>query len=244
MEESRGTDGELGYLARPAEGTHPGVVMIPDVWGLSDFYRTLARRLADDGFVVLALDLWRRETALRIEDPGRWIRGLDDGELLADVQAGVALLAAHPAAAGRRIGVTGFCMGGQYALLAAAGVAGLSAAVPFYGLLSHEHGLLAPAPGETLDPTRKPRSPLDAARAARCPVLGLYGEEDPFVPVEDVHALEQALAASGQPHRVILYPDAGHAFVNETRPEMYRPEAAADAWSRMVAWFHRHLGKP
>lgn len=240
-----GAEVDLGFLAHPAAhpeaGTCPGVVVIHDVWGLSDHSRDLARRLAADGFAALAVDLYRRAPEPKIADPGAWIRALDDRQVLADVQAAVDFLAARPAAAGRRTGVTGFCMGGQYALLAAAGCRDVAAVVAFYGMLSHAHGLLAPPPGETLDPARKPRAPVDAARAARCPVLGLYGEDDAFIPLDDVRALEANLEASGQPSRVVLYPGAGHAFLNDTRPEMYRPEAARDAWARMLAWFRRHL---
>ena len=233
---------ELGYLAHPEGGPHPGVVLIPDVRGLYDHYRELARRLAGEGFAVLAVNLYRREGTVEITDPGRWIRGLDDRRVLADVQAAIDHLAAHPSAAGRRLGVTGFCMGGQYTLLSSAGCSGLSAAVAYYGMLSHERGLLAPAAGESLDPARKPCSPLDAAASARCPVLGLFGRDDPFVAVEDVRALERQLEKSGQPHEVVLYEGAGHAFMNDTRPEMYRPEVARDAWARTLAWFRRHLG--
>jgi carboxymethylenebutenolidase len=236
----RTEDLELGFLAAPDAGAHPGVVMIPDVWGLSDTYRDLARRLAGEGFAVLALDLYRRLAEVKISDPGAWIRGLSDPDLLADVQACADWLTATPAA-GRRVGVIGFCMGGQYAILAAAGCRGLSAAVAFYGMLSHEHGLLAPAAGESLDPARKPRSPLDAGAGVRCPLLGLYGREDTFIPVEDVHAFERRLARSGQPHEIVLYEGAGHAFMNVTRPQMYRPEAARDAWSRMCVWLRRYL---
>jgi carboxymethylenebutenolidase len=232
---------ELGYLAHADGGPQPGVVLIPDVRGLYDHYRELARRLAGEGFAVLAVNLYRREGSVEISDPGRWIRGLDDRRVLADVQTAADHLAAHPSAAGRRVGVTGFCMGGQYSLLAAAGCRGLAAAVAFYGMLSHERGLLAPAADESPDPLRKPRSPLEATAYARCPVLGLYGRDDPFVAVDDVRALERQLEKSGQPHEVVLYEGAGHAFMNDTRPEMYRPEVARDAWARMLAWFRRHL---
>lgn len=232
---------DLGFLATPeAAGPHPGVVMIPDVWGLSEHYRDLARRLAGEGFAVLALDLYRRLGAVEIRDPGAWIRGLSDPELLADVQAGVDRLAAGPSA-GRGIGVTGFCMGGQYTILAAAGCRGVSAAVAWYGMLSYERGLLAPPPGEALDPARKPRSPLEAAAELRCPLLAFFGREDAFIALDDVRAFEARLARAGRPHEVVVYDGAGHAFMNETRPEMYRPEAARDAWGRMVAWFRKHL---
>jgi carboxymethylenebutenolidase len=234
---------EQGFLAHPDAGAHPGVVMVPDVWGLSDHYRDLARRLAAEGYAVLAANPYRRMAEVRVEQPGRWIRSLSDPEVLALLQEGIDLLAAHPAVGGKRIGITGFCMGGQYALLAAAGCSGLSAAVPYYGLLSHEHGLLAPEPGERLDPARKPRSPLEAAAAVRCPVLGLFGADDAFVPVDDVRALERALAGAGHASVVSLYAGAGHAFMNETRPEMHRPEIAREAWGRMLAWLRRHLSE-
>jgi len=233
---------ELGYFARRASGAQPGVVLIHDVWGLSDHYRDLARRLAAEGFSVLALNLYRRHPDAKITDPGRWLRDLSDPQVIGDMQTAVDFLAPHASVGRRRVGVVGFCMGGLYAIHAAAGCRGLSAAVSFYGMLSHEHGLLAPPPGETLDPLRKPRSPLEAAREARCPLLGCFGADDPYIPSEDVARLDQQLDASGQPHEVIVYPGAGHAFVNDTRPEMYRAEAARDAWSRMLAWFQRHLG--
>jgi carboxymethylenebutenolidase len=241
MEELVTTVLDLGYLAHRAGDARPGVVMIHDVWGLADHTRDLARRLAAEDFAVLAVNLYRRTPAPKISDPGAWIRGLSDPQVIADVQSAVDLLAAHASVAGRRIGVVGFCMGGTYAIHAAAGCRGVAAAVPFYGMLSHEHGLLAPPPGTSLDVARKPRSPLDAARALRCPLLGCFGAEDPYIPTDDVRSFDENLDASGQPHEVIVYPGAGHAFLNDTRAEMYRPDAARDAWSRMLAWLRRHL---
>lgn len=228
----------LGFLARPGNGPAPGVVMIHDVWGLSEHTRHLARKLAADGFAVLAIDLYRKLPSRDVGgDPGRWIRGLSDPELLALVQEGIDALAGA-AARGCRIGVTGFCMGGAYAILAAASCTGLSAAVPFYGMLSYEHGLLAPGPGEpaALDRARKPRSPLEAAPHVRCPMLALFGADDAFIPVDDVRAFQRELANAGPDHVVSLYAGAGHAFLNDTRPELYRPAIAHEAWRRLVAW--------
>ena len=90
---------------------------------------------------------------------------------------------------------------------------------------------------------RKPRAPLDALGDLSCPVLGFYGEEDPIIPPDDLAALRAALAASGQPCEVRSYPGAGHAFMNETRSVMYRPEAAADAWRRLVPFLRQHLAE-
>ena len=235
-------DVELGYLAHPGAGSQPGVVMIHDVWGLSDHTRDLARRLAAEGFGVLALDLYRREREVRIDNPGRWMRELSDPQVLSDVQAGVAYLTQHPATAGQGIGVVGFCMGGMYALLAACTCTGLSASVAYYGLLSHAHGILHDETG--LDPARKPRQPLDAVVDLACPLLGLFGDRDEFVPMADIEALHERLSAARHPAEVVIYEDAGHAFMNDTRPDAYRPETAKLAWARMLAFFGEHLRAP
>jgi carboxymethylenebutenolidase len=232
----KSTEDRLGFLAEPDPGpTTPGVVMIPDVWGLSDLYRGLAARLAAEGFAVLAIDPYRKTGRGKFSDPAgalAWIRDLPDPLVLETVQEAVDALAARPAVAGRRIGITGFCMGGQYALLAACSVRGLSACAPFYGMVRYDAGL---------DPARKPRAPLDALRDLTCPVLGFYGAEDAIIPVADVEALRALLAATGRPAEIRLYPGAGHAFMNDARPEMFRPDAAADAWRRLVPFLRQHL---
>jgi carboxymethylenebutenolidase len=237
----RGEAVELGYLALPdgEGGNHPGVVMVHDVWGVSDHTRDLAGRLADEGFAVLAVDLYRDLPEVKIENPGEFMRGLSDPQALAHIQAAADDLAQRPETRGHRVGVTGFCMGGMYALMAACSCDGLAAAVPYYGLLSHEHGLLHDANG--LDPALKPRSPLDLARELRCPLLGFFGGKDDFVPVADVRELEARLAASGQPAEVVIYPECGHAFLNDTRPDAYRPTEAAEAWGRMVVFLGDQL---
>jgi len=228
----------LGYLAAPDAGTHPGVVLIHDVWGPGELYPELARRLATEGFATLALDLYAGEP--KIEDPGRFMRGLDDPALLRRIGAARAQLAGDRAVAGKAVGVTGFCMGGGYALHAACGGLGFAACVAFYGLVSHDHGILHDAAG--LDPAKKPRDVLAALPELGCPTLGIYGDHDEFVPVADVRALEAGIRRAGMAGGIELYPGAGHAFLNELRPAAYRPEAALDAWKKMVAFFRTHLG--
>jgi len=233
-------DVELGYYVTPDALPAPGVVMIHDVWGLTDHTRDLARRLAAEGFAVLALDLYRRLDEVKIENPGVWMRALSDPQAIADAQAAIDFLAAQPASAGRRVGITGFCMGGMYALLAGCSCSGLSATVPFYGLLSHRHGILYDANG--LDPARKPREPLDAAGELVCPALAFFGDQDEFIPLEDIEQLRARMAHSGQPAEAIVYPGAGHAFMNDTRPDAFRPDTAADAWTKMVGFLRARLG--
>ncbi|MDJ0787478.1 MAG: dienelactone hydrolase family protein [Myxococcota bacterium] len=227
---------ELGHLAlpdTPTQGRLPGVVMIPDVWGLADHTRDLAQRLAAEGFAVRAVDVYRKTGRPDISDPSEampWIASLSDPLVLETLQEAVDDLAARPDVGA--VGITGFCMGGMYALLAACGCRGIAACAPFYGMLRYDEGL---------DPERKPRSPLDAIPDLTCPVLGLYGEDDALISVAEVRELEKGLAATGHDTEVVLYSGAGHAFMNDTREAMYRPEAARDAWARLVPFLRRHL---
>jgi carboxymethylenebutenolidase len=223
-----------GFLAEPEAGRASGVLVIPDVWGLSDHTKDIAGRLAEAGFAALALDVYRKTGKPTLADPAAamaWIRELSDPLVLETVQEGIDALAER--VAGRKLGLIGFCMGGQYAWLAACACRGLSAVTPFYGMLRYEAGL---------DPKKKPRAPLDAVAALSCPALGLYGEEDAIIPNADVDELEARLARQRQPFEIVRYPGAGHAFLNDTRPAMYRPEAAADAWRRLLAFLRQQLG--
>ena len=215
------------------------MVFIHDVWGPSPHSEQFADRLADAGFVVLAVDFYRALETRPENDPGAFIRGLSDPDVLADVARGVAALEARDDVTSGRIGVTGVCMGGMYAMLAACSVDGLSAAAPFYGMLSYDQGMLAEEGGR--DTARKPRSPLEAAPDLRCPLLAFFGEQDTFIPMEDVDALEAALPKGAHDVEIVRYGDAGHAFMNETRAEAFRAEASADAWSRLEAFFGRAL---
>jgi carboxymethylenebutenolidase len=235
-------DVELGYLALPSGrggGPQPGVVVIHDVWGLSDHTRDLARRFAAEGLAALAVDLYRRLPEVKIEDPGSWIRELSDPDMLEEVQAGIDFLASHASVSGHGVGVVGFCMGGMYALLAASACRGLSASVVFYGLLSHAHGMLHTQGAP--DRVRKPREPVATAAEIACPLLGCFGEEDEFVPLADVDRLRDALSGASHAADVVVYPGAGHAFMNDTRPDAFRPETAAQAWGHMLRFFRQHL---
>ena len=209
------------------------VIVIPDVRGLTAHYRDIARRFAGEGFFALAVDLYSREGPPELPDMAavtRWIRQLPDPRVLADLGAAVKFLANRPETARRPVGITGFCMGGQYALMAACSVPGLAACVSWYGMLRYDERDAA-----------KPASPLDLAPRLACPYLGLFGEEDGLIPPSDVEALRDILSAAGKDFEIRTYAGAGHAFFNDTRPDAYRPGAAADAWPRAIAFFRRHL---
>lgn len=223
-----------GYCAVPAgRGRASAIVLVPDVRGLSDFYRDVARRFADAGFLTLAVDLYSREGTPELPDMAavsRAIRALPDQRVLADLAAAVRHLAARDDVRAEAVGITGFCLGGQYALMGACTVPGLAACVAWYGMLRY---------AETN--TIKPESPLAMAPRLACPYLGLFGAEDALIPHADVEELRATLARTGRPHEIVEYPGAGHAFMNETRPDAYRADAAADSWRRALAFLRTHL---
>jgi carboxymethylenebutenolidase len=212
----------------------PAVVVIHDVRGLSEHYRDLTRRLANEGFFALAIDLYSREgmpLLPNMEAVFTWMQNLDDRRVLADIDGGVRFLLSRPEVRARSIGIAGFCMGGRYALLAACGSESLAACASFYGMLRD---------GEKTE--LKPASPLDLAPQLGCPFLGLFGEDDGLIPRADIKQLESSLRKAGKVFQTKIYPGAGHAFMNDTRPEAYRPEAAKDAWDRALTFFRTHLG--
>ena len=234
IEFTAGREKLRGYVAVP-EGRAPfaGVVLIPDVRGLYDHYREIARRFADEGFATLALDIYSREGAPELpelESVFRWMKALPDDRVLADVRAAVEYLASFDDVRSDAIAVTGFCMGGQYALMAACAVPGIAACASWYGMLRY---------AETNE--LKPRSPLEMAHELACPYLGIFGEEDALIPMSDVEQLRTILARSRYDTETITYPRAGHAFFNDTRPEMYRPEAASDSWTKVVGFLRKQL---
>jgi carboxymethylenebutenolidase len=222
------------YAAWPeGAGPFPGLIVVPDVRGLSEHYRDVARRFASEGFVALAVDLYSREGApelTTLDEITRWIRALPDTRVLSDLGAAVAHLARSPEIDARAIGITGFCMGGQYALMAACAVPGLAACVSWYGMLRYAER----------DATN-PASPLDLASDLACPYLGLFGAEDGIIPLPDVEELRGILSAHEKRFELVTYPGAGHAFFNDTRTDTYRPDAARDGWTRAVAFLRRHL---
>jgi carboxymethylenebutenolidase len=228
------SDDALGHWATLEGPPRPGVVIVPDVWGVSDLYRRIAQRLAEAGFATLVVDQYRYtgRDGLTPATAIPFINQLDDARVVRAVQEAIDALAASPAVGGQKVGLIGFCMGGQYALLAACTCRGVSAVAPFYGMVRYAAGL---------DPAKKPRQPLDAISDLTCPLLGLYGVEDNLIPVADVEELKRRLAHTKHAHEVHLYEGAGHAFLNDTRPDAYRPEAAAAAWGRLVPFLRREL---
>lgn len=228
---TRGNDRVHAYAAWLRRDERlPAVIVIHDVRGLSEHYRDIARRLANEGFFALAIDLYSREGAPQLPDMDAvfsWMQQLDDRRVLADIDGAVRFLGTRPEVRSRSIGITGFCMGGRYAFMAACTVHNLAACVSFYGMLRSPD---------------KAENPLTLAPELSCPFLGLFGEQDGLIPRTDIKELESLLRRNGKTFQSKVYAGAGHAFFNDERPDAYKPEAARDAWARALGFFRAHLG--
>ncbi len=218
-----------GHFAPASATPAPAVVLLPDVFGISPLYRELAERLAATGLHVLILDIYVRQGLPELGDFKTimdLIATLDDRQVLSDIAAAARWLSGHPAVAGESVGVLGFCLGGQYALMAGCRLPHLQAAVSFYGMLRQSSA----GPHKEADP-------LEMAPQLRCPWLGHFGAEDALIPLADVEILRSTLLATDRSAQIEIYPDAGHAFMNATRPEAFRAHSAELAWSRTVEFF-------
>ena len=211
-----------GYLAAPEQGSGPGVVVIQEWWGLVDHIKDVCERLAGEGFVALAPDLYHGKTTKSPDEAGKLMMALRIDEAEKDLSAAVEYLARNQAVTSEKIGVVGFCMGGALALYTATKNSKIGACVVFYG--GH--------------PSVKPDLPN-----LQAPVLGLYAERDDFVTPQSVRELEQRLKELGKSAEMHIYPQADHAFFNDERPQVYNPEAAQDAWQRVLNFFGAHLKK-
>jgi len=222
------------YEARPAApGKYPILVVIPEIFGMHEHIKDVTRRFAKEGYLSITFEPYAREGGvLNLPDIPAVRKVADsvpDARVMADLDAIVAYAKQEPAARPDRIGVTGFCRGGMYALLYAAHSHELNAAVAWYGQIRPEkkEGI-------------RTAGPLDVAAQIRPPVLGLYGEADLGIPVADVKEMEAALRAAGRTAEFVLYPGAPHAFFADYRPS-YRPDTAKDAWNRCTAWLGKYL---
>jgi carboxymethylenebutenolidase len=222
------------YEARPAgPGKYPVVIVIPEIWGMHEYIKDVVRRFARRGFLAITFEPYARTGGvLQIEDREalmKVVNAVPDAQVMGDLNAIVAYAKKLPAARADRIGVTGFCRGGSYALLFAAQSPDVKATVAWYG-----HIKLAKTAGI------RTVGPLDLVAQIKAPVLGLYGEEDLGIPVADVKEMEAALKAAGKTAEFVLYADAPHAFHADYRPS-YRENPAKDAWARCLAWFNTYL---
>jgi len=210
-----------GYLAVPEAGSGPGVVVLQEWWGLDDHIRSVCDRLAADGFVALAPDLYHGETTEAPDEAQQKMMALSMGVAESEMSGAVDFLAAHDATTGTGIGSLGFCLGGGLAVWAATINPKIRAVVSFYYVMPHG----------------KPDF-----RRIEAPLLGHFGTADDFIPVETAEELLGDLRDAGVQAEFVFYEGAGHAFFNDTnRLSTYDPDAAARAWQRSTDFLSEHL---
>ncbi|QPD05062.1 MAG: Carboxymethylenebutenolidase [Candidatus Nitrospira kreftii] len=220
-----GKVGMKAFVAAPqTTEKRPTIIIVQEWWGLTDHMKDIARRYAAEGYVAIAPDLYSRlGHALTTDagEAGKLMNSLKQEDGLTDLNATVNYLKSVPEVDATKIGITGFCMGGSYALMLPCINSEIKAAVPFYGQVPN------------------PDNPI---QKLACPILYIYGEDDGWITKADVQRLAAALKKYGKAGEIKTYPGAPHAFFRDTDPSVYRPEAAKDAWARTKAFFQQHLG--
>lgn len=210
-----------GYLALPAgAATKPAIIVVPEWYGLNDWIRQQTDRLAKQGYVALAVDLYRGKTATTNEEAHELSRALPEDRAMADLASAFKYLASRKDVDPARIGVLGWCMGGGYALALATQEPRLAAAVINYGRLVTDPATIA---------------------KIKAPILGNFGAKDRGIPVASITTFEEALKAAGRSADIKVYADAGHAFMNPNNKDGYRAESATDAQERIDRFFAAKL---
>jgi len=197
------------YVATPAGGRGPGLIVLQEWWGLVPQIRDVCDRLARSGFVALAPDLYRGESTTDPDAAGRMMMGLEIERAGRDLGAAVEALRRQPATTGARVGCIGFCMGGQLALYAACLEPDIAAVVDCYGV----------HPNVSLD--------LGSCRAK---ILGIFAENDDFISAADVQRLDEAFSEAGVDAKLLTYVGVQHAFMNDARPDVFDAATTAEAW--------------
>ena len=210
-----------GYLAKPASGRGPGVVVIQEWWGLVPHIKDICDRLAGEGFVALAPDLYHGVTTEEPDEAGKLMMAMKMDQAARDMSGAIEYLVGLEAATGDRVGFVGYCMGGGLSLFLASLEPQIGACVVYYGVL----------PGAQPD--------LSQVQAS---VLGHFAEHDQWASPAAARDLENKLQSLGKQTEFHIYPGAQHAFFNDTRPEIYNAAAAQLSWERTLAFFRRHLG--
>ncbi len=218
---ANGTPGQ-GYLATPASGTGPAVVVIQEWWGLVDHIKDVCDRFAAEGFVALAPDLYHGRSTTEPDEAQKEMMAMTMPKASKDISAAIDAISERSGS--DKVAVIGFCMGGGLALVAACDRPDkVAAVVPFYGAI--------PWPDARPDYSRM-----------RAAMQGHYATEDAFAGPEVARALEAELRSLGKRAEVFIYPSTQHAFFNDTRPDVYDADASARAWASTLAFLRSEVG--
>jgi carboxymethylenebutenolidase len=214
-----------GYLSQPSTitGKLPGLIVIQEWWGLDDWIKENTDRFAGEGYVALAVDLYRGRVTEDPEEAHELMRGLPQDRALSDLKGAFNYLAGRPDVDPARIGVIGWCMGGGYAISFATVEPRLKATVINYGHLITDSRAIG---------------------NIHSAILGNFGAADRGIPEADVRSFEQALTRAGKNFDIKVYPNAGHGFMNLKNKDTYNPEATEDAWKRTFTFLKKELSPP
>ncbi len=206
------------YVALPKETGEEkkAVVVVQEYWGLNDNIKDIAKRFADEGLIAIAPDLYRGTVAADKNEAAKLMQNLGTEDGLNIINN--AMITAQEKYGITKFGITGFCMGGTYALEAACKLEGLSASAPFYGDVPDEFTL----------------------KGLKCPVIFISATKDQWINTEKVQELERIARVNTLPIESVKY-EADHAFFNDTRPEVYDKDAAKDAWAKIIKFFNENL---
>ena len=208
-------------LFTPAgKGPFPALIVIHEWWGLNDWVKDEASKLADQGYVALAVDLYRGKVATTPDMAHEIMRGVPEDRAKRDLHSAFEFLQSQSNVRKDRIGSIGWCMGGGYSLDVALQEPALAATVINYGHLATD---------------------ADAIKKINAPILGLFGGQDHGITPDDVHKFETSMKQLGKKIDVKIYDDAGHAFENPNNKEGYRADDAADAWKRTLTFLAETL---
>jgi len=216
-----GSETIAGYLATPAApGKYPALVVIHDDWGLTDWIKEQTRKLAGQGYVALAVDLYRGQTAYDPALAYDLMIGTPQDRALRDLEAAIHLLYARPDVVKEKMGAIGWSAGGKWSLQLAVTDPFLAACVSNYGSV--------------------PTDPADIQKI-NAPVLGIFGADDHSVAATDAYAFEDAMKNAHKSIDLKIYRHAGHDFENSGNRLGFNEDATADAWRRTVAFLDQHL---
>jgi carboxymethylenebutenolidase len=226
-------DGTIpGYRAMPdTGGPFPTILVVQEVFGVHEHIKDICRRLAKVGYFAVAPALYAREGDVAGMSDTKQIMQVvakvPEPQVASDLDATAAWAKSTGKADTSKLGITGFCWGGRQVWLYAAHNPELKAGVAWYGPLQRAKNDMMP------------NNPIDLVQRINPPVLGLYGGDDPGIPIAQIDAMRAALKAADKPSEIIVYPDTPHGFNADYRPS-YRPQQAKDGWKRMLAWFKQH----
>lgn len=211
------------YVARPeGASVRAAVIVVQEWWGLNENIKDIAHRFGREGYFALAADLYSRQGHQVTADPNtaaQLMTGLKKEDGIEDLKSAIHWLRSQKETANAKIGVTGYCMGGSYALLLPCESNEIAAAAPFYGEIPSDEKLAS----------------------LYCPIFYAYGENDGWIQRKDVDRLATTLRRLGKKGEVKIYAACQHGFFNDTRKDVYSPDAARDAWQRTLSLFAENL---